>query len=46
MREGLDQMLFVQAAYAVGVLGSLAVAGWSWLAMRRAEGRRDKVRRK
>lgn len=46
MREGLDQQLFVIAAYAVGVLATLALVGWSWLAMRNAEKKRDEVRRK
>lgn len=44
MREGLDQMTFVLAAYAVGILATLALTVWSWLAMRRAEARRDMVR--
>lgn len=46
MREALDQWNFVIAAYAVGIGGTLLVTGWSWLDMRRAEARRDKVRRK
>jgi len=46
MREGLDQWEFVIAAYAIGVLGTLVMAGWSWLEMRRAEARRDEVKRK
>lgn len=46
MREGLDQQLFVFAAYAVGLLATLALVGWSWLSMRSAEKRRDEVRRK
>lgn len=46
MREQLDQWPFVIAAYAVAVLGTLAMVGWSWLAMRRAERRRDDSRRK
>ncbi|MGB3377540.1 MAG: hypothetical protein WBH10_04110 [Allopontixanthobacter sediminis] len=46
MREGLDQQLFVVAAYAVGVIATLALVAWSWLAMRAAEKRRDEVRRK
>lgn len=46
MREGLDQYLFVVAAYAVGIAATLALVAWSWLAMRSAEKRRDKVRRK
>lgn len=46
MREGLDQWEFVIAAYALGVLGTLAMAAWSWLAMRRAEARREEVKRK
>lgn len=44
MRESLDQWTFVIAAYAIGVGGTLLLAGWSWLAMRRAEARRDKGR--
>lgn len=46
MREGLDQHLFVLAAYAVGIAVTLALVAWSWLEMRTAEKRRDKVRRK
>ena len=46
MREGLDQWDFVLAAYAVTVLGTLALAAWSWLAMRAAERRRDEGRGK
>ncbi len=45
MREALDQWNFVLAAYAVGIVGTLVVVGWSWLAMRRAEARRDRIRR-
>ena len=41
MREALDHWPFVLAAYALGVSGTLALLGWSWLAMRRAERRRD-----
>jgi len=41
MREGLDQWTFVMAAYAVTIAGTLALVGWSWLAMRVAERRRD-----
>ena len=44
MREALDQWEFVLAAYAAGVGGTLATAAWSWLAMKRAEARRDKTR--
>ena len=44
MREALDQWHFVTLAYAVGVAGTLLLAGWSWLAMRRAERRRDETR--
>jgi|TARA_B100000446_G_C10334761_1_gene263620 hypothetical protein len=46
MREALDQWDFVIAAYAVGLLGTVAMLVWSWLAMRRAERRRDEVRRR
>ena len=44
MRESLDHWTFVIAAYAIGIVGTLALVGWSWLAMRRAEARRDRVR--
>lgn len=44
MREALDQWLFVSAAYAIGIAGTLLLAGWSWVAMRRAEARREQVR--
>ena len=45
MREGLNQMDFVIAAYAIGVVGTLAMVVWAWLAMRKAEARRDETRR-
>ena len=44
IREILDQWQFVHAAYAIGVGGTLATVIWSWLAMRRAERRRDRSR--
>ncbi|WP_200943050.1 hypothetical protein [Altererythrobacter sp. Root672] len=44
MREALDHWDFVIAAYAVGVLGTLALVAWSWLSMRAAESRRDRAR--
>jgi hypothetical protein len=45
MREGLAQWDFVIAAYAVS-LGALALLTmWSWLAMRRAERQRERLRR-
>ena len=46
MREALDQWNFVIAAYAVGVVGTLAMIAWSWFAMIRAERRREKARRR
>ncbi|RJY10135.1 heme exporter protein CcmD [Aurantiacibacter aquimixticola] len=46
MREALDQMVFVYAAYGVTVLGTLALMAQSWLAMRRAEKRRDEAKRR
>ena len=45
-REILDQWQFVYAAYALGIGGTLATVAWSWIAMRRAEGRRDRSREK
>lgn len=46
VREALDQWNYVIAAYAITVLGALALVVWSWLAMRAAERRREKGRRK
>ncbi len=46
MREVLDQWDFVIAAYALGVGGTLATLVWSWLAMVRAELRRERGRGK
>jgi hypothetical protein len=46
MSEGLNQWHFVIAAYVVGVGGTLAMMAWSWIAMKRAEARRDEVKRK
>lgn len=44
MREALDPWQFVAAAYAIGAITTLAMVAGSWLSMRRAEKRRDKVR--
>ena len=41
MREALDPWPFVIAAYAIGIAGTLLLVAWSWIAMRRAERRRD-----
>ena len=41
MREALDPWLFVNAAYALTIGATLALVGWSWLAMRAAERRRE-----
>ncbi|WP_202388644.1 hypothetical protein [Pontixanthobacter aquaemixtae] len=46
MREGLDQMDFVIATYAIGIVATLALVIWSVMAMRRAEKRREQARRK
>ena len=46
MREGLDHWDFVAAAYAVGLIGTALLIGWSWLGMKRAEARRDKAKGK
>ncbi|MGB3797520.1 MAG: hypothetical protein WA957_14605 [Alteraurantiacibacter sp.] len=46
MRESLDQWLFVYAAIGVTLIGTLALVIDSWLAMRRAEKRREEARRK
>ncbi|HEU4821200.1 MAG TPA: hypothetical protein VFS87_08595 [Qipengyuania sp.] len=44
MREALDQWDFVVAAYALGIGGTLVTLAWSWLAMARAEARREASR--
>ncbi|RXZ66439.1 heme exporter protein CcmD [Pelagerythrobacter rhizovicinus] len=46
MRESLDQWDFVIAAYAVGILATLALVAWAWWDMKRAERRREEARRK
>ena len=46
MHEALNQWHFVIAAYAIGSAGTLTMAVWSWLAMRRAEARRERSREK
>ncbi len=35
---------FIIASYAIGVGGTLAMAGWAWLAMRKAERAAEKLR--
>ncbi|APE29002.1 heme exporter protein CcmD [Aurantiacibacter gangjinensis] len=44
MRESLDHMLFVNASYAVTIVAMLALVIGSWIAMRRAETRRDRAK--
>ena len=44
MREGLDTWPFVLAAYGCVVFATVALTGWAWLAMRRAEKRRERSR--
>ena len=45
VREVLDQWDFVIAVYVIGIGATLAMAGWSWTQMRRAEAARDSVRK-
>ncbi|RPF72859.1 heme exporter protein CcmD [Aurantiacibacter spongiae] len=40
----MDQMAFVYAAYAIAVIGTLALVAQSWWDMRAAERRRDRAR--
>ena len=44
MREAFDPWLFIWAAYAIGVGGTALMVGWSLLAMRSAERRRERSR--
>lgn len=46
MYEAMDQWNFVIGAYVIGVAGTLGMVGWAWWDMRRAEAKRDKVKRK
>jgi hypothetical protein len=44
MREAWDMMLFVNAVYALTAVVTAGLIGWSWIAMRRAERRREEAR--
>ena len=46
MREALDPWVFVFAAYAIGISGTLAMIASAWFGMRRAERRRDASRKR
>lgn len=46
MSEGLNHWIFVIASYVIGIGGTAVLTGWSWIAMRRAEARRDRSREK
>ena len=46
VREALDHWDFVIAAYGLGIGGTLAMVGWAWWSMRRAERKREESRRK
>ncbi len=46
MRESLPQWDYVIAAYAVGLVALALLILWSWTAMRRAEKRREQVKRR
>jgi hypothetical protein len=45
MRESLDHWPFVIAAYTLVIGATLVLIAWSWLAMRRAERRREESRK-
>lgn len=44
MRENLNQLIYVYAAYALGAGGTITLVLQSLLAMRRAEARRERSR--
>ena len=46
MREALDPWTFIIASYVLGISGTLGMAAWAWIGMRRAEERRDRSRGK
>ena len=44
MREVFDPWLFITASYVLGLGGTVLLVAASWIAMRRAEARRDRSR--
>lgn len=46
MRENLAQWDYVIAAYAVGLMALAALVIWSYASMRRAEKRREEIKRR
>lgn len=46
MREALDHWDFVIGAYAIGFGGLALLVAWSWASMRKAENRREEVKRR
>ena len=46
MRESLDHWPYVIGAYGVGVGAIVMLIVFSWIAMKRAEKRRDEVKRR
>ncbi|MEL6238017.1 MAG: heme exporter protein CcmD [Pseudomonadota bacterium] len=46
LRESLPQWDYVIAAYAVLLIAMAALIAWSWLSMRRAEQRREDMKRR
>jgi len=46
MREALDHWPFVYGAYAVGLIALALLIIWSYRAMRRAEKRREELKRR
>lgn len=46
MREALNQWDFVIASYLVGIGALVALLIWSWQSMRKAEARRNEVKRR
>lgn len=46
MREALDHWPFVMGAYAIGAVALGWLLAWSYTSMRKAEKRREEMRRK
>ena len=46
MTASLDHMPFILGAYAVTVISTMVLVGQSWIAMRKAEARRDRAKGK
>jgi hypothetical protein len=40
----MSHLAFIAGAYAIAVIGTVGLTGWSWIAMRRAEREADALK--